>query len=575
MCSVNISTVVGVDIDGNGERDKIIIVGTVEDCSGLQVAILGNGVLPGAAAQLSDGASRTATLLAPGAGAHGVSPAGNERVFTVTFSLNDTTNFKGRCGTVVFGGLGMLAVCNDDSQCREAVLWDKPIGCPTNPCPVVSVSVDPSDACEGESRGVSLSVVVNPFSPGLAAEVNFGDGQSEQVTVSSVVLAGGLVIGQAGVFHAYSVPGSGATSGSTTFQVTVTIAGRPDCITTVSLDLANCPAPLPPPPGDCPVDQIALRVVDANGTDVTSRLEAGDCLLPGVYVVLAEIVPAGSTNAFSWRVDGFPAAVGQRDVVAVNGPQLTLRPTAFRSVSVIAAACASDGIDLRPCEPVCCPDLTDLTASCLSRCPPSTTSTFTAVGTSIDCAETFAWEFGDGTSAETTTPATTHTYPGLGRFNAEVTVVRPQECGSPRTQRRTVTVEPCPFSAWCGFLTIASGLLLLAFLVLMPLVACASDPATQQVLIITMGVVVILLAIAMAWWLLDPCCRPTRCELLRILFWAFSWALLILGIIVVFCPIVIIPFGVAYLIAQQIFLRMINDGGCAPAPDIFGWPFPT
>ncbi len=572
MCTVSLRSVVGVDIDGNGERDQIIVVGTVDDCSGLQVAILDNGVLPGAAAQLFDGVSRAATLLAPGVAAHGVAPAGNERVFTVTFTLNDLTNFKGRCGTVAGGGgLGLLAVCDDDSQCRDALLWDRPIDCPTTPCPVLSVSADPSVTCDGVSRGVSLSIVVNPFSSGLVAEVSFGDGQSEQVSVSALDLGGGLVIGQAAVFHAYSVPGTGTT----TVQVSVTIAGRRDCITTVNLDLANCPAPPPPPPpDDCPVDRIRLRVVDASGTDVTPLVEAGDCLAPGLYDVRAVIVPAGATSVFSWRVDGIAAAVGQRDVVAVNGPELTLRLTAFRSVSVIAAACASDGIDLRPCESVCCPDLSGLSAGCLSRCPPSTTATLTASGTEIDCAEAFAWEFGDGTTAETASPSTTHTYPRLGRFTAAVTIVRPEGCGSPRTQRQTVTVQPCALSTWCAFLAIASGLLMLAFLVLMPLVACAGDPATQQVLIITMGVVVILLAIAMAWWFLDPCCRPTRCELLRILFWVFSWALLILGLIVVFCPIVIIPFGVAYLIAQQIFLRLINDGGCGPAPDIFGWPFP-
>ena len=234
--------------------------------------------------------------------------------------------------------------------------------------------------------------MANPFSTGLAADVNFGDGQSEQVNLSSADLGGGLVVGQAAVFHVYSVPGSGTIS----FQVTVTIASRPECVTTVNFDLFRCPEE---PPPQCPVDQIALRIIDASGTDVTAQVEAGECLPPGRYVVRAEIVPAGSTTTFTWRVDGFAAAVGQRDVVAINGPQLTINPTTFRSVSVIAADCASDGIDLRPCEQVCCPDLTRPTASCLSRCPPSTTSTLTAIGTNIECAEAFAWEFGDGTTA--------------------------------------------------------------------------------------------------------------------------------------------------------------------------------
>jgi len=81
--------------------------------------------------------------------------------------------------------------------------------------------------------------------------------------------------------------------------------------------------------------------------------------------------------------------------------------------------------------------------------------------------------------------------------------------------------------------------------------------------------------LAFLWWFLDPCCRPTRCELSRILFWVFSWALLILGIIAIFCTLLVIPFGLAYLLAQQFFLRMINDGPCGPPPDIFSWPFPA
>jgi len=158
---------------------------------------------------------------------------------------------------------------------------------------------------------------------------------------------------------------------------------------------------------------------------------------------------------------------------------------------------------------------------------------------------------------------------------AAVTIIRPRECGHPRTQRRTATVEPCPPSCFCAFLAIASELLLLAFLTLMPLIACATDPATRQGLIIALITVVILMVIAFLWWFLDPCCRPTRCELSRILFWVFSWALLILGIIAIFCTLLVIPFGLAYLLAQQFFLRMINDGPCGPPPDIFSWPFPA
>src|SRR5207244_12795572 len=111
-------------------------------------------------------------------------------------------------------------------------------------------------------------------------------------------------------------------------------------------------------------------------------------------------------------------------------------------------------------DKVCCPDLTGLTASCMPRCPPSTTATLTATGTDIECAEAFDWDFGDGTAVVETTVATaTHTYPSLNRFHAAVTIVRPRSCGRPRIQRRTVTVGPCPPSCFCAFPAFASGLL--------------------------------------------------------------------------------------------------------------------
>ena len=114
MCKVEIHNVVGVDLNGDNQRDKIIIVGIVEDCSALTVALFDQ--LPPAGAQVSDGiVDRAATILAAGQSAQGVSPGANQRVFTVTFTLDDTTNIKGRCGAVP-AALGILAVCDDDTR---------------------------------------------------------------------------------------------------------------------------------------------------------------------------------------------------------------------------------------------------------------------------------------------------------------------------------------------------------------------------------------------------------------------------------------------------------------------------
>jgi hypothetical protein len=570
MCTVTIRTVVGLDTDGDNERNAIVVVGTVEDCSGVKVALF--DTLPAANAQISDGSlGRAATILAPGASAHGVTPSGNERVFTVTYTLADTTNIKGRCGSLLSGqGLGLLAVCDDDEKCRDAKLWDKPVDCEGagGGCPEVAILFDVSDECVNQTKSVSLTLVATPPSTGLAADVDFGDGDSAHVDFTTVA---GSSIGT--VVHNYSVPGNGQAS----FHVTVTITGRAECVTEIDVPVDRCPAPQPPPPPTdrCPVDRIRVRVFDSTGTDVTPRIEQGVCLPPGRYIVRASIQPAGATTAFAWDVDGESAVVGERGVTAINGPQLTIElTTAFRSISVIAAGCRSDGVDLRPCEEVCCPDLTGLSATCLPRCPPSTTTTLTATGTDIECAEAFDWEFGDGTTAETTVPTATHTYASLGTFDAAVTIVRPRECGRPRTQRRTARVAPCPPSCWCAFLAIATGFLLLAFLTLLPLIACVHDPATREGLIIAAGIVFVLLVIAWLWWIIDQCCRPTRCELARILFWVFLWALIILGIIATFCTFGVLPFGFAYAVALAFFLRIINENRCGPPPDLFTWPFP-
>ena len=386
-------------------------------------------------------------------------------------------------------------------------------------------------------------------------------------------LGGELVIGQAAAGHPYSVPGTGATA----FQVTVTVVGRPECVTTVDVEIDNCPSAPSEPPEECPVEQVTLRVADSNGIDVTPRIEAGECLSPGQYVVRADIVPAGATTAFAWRVDGFAATIGQTGVVAITGAQLTIDlTTSFQSVSVIAARCASDGVDLRPCEKACCPDLTGLSASCMPRCPPSTTVTLTATGSDLECAEAFDWEFGDGTTSETVAPTTTHIYESFGVFDASVTIVRPRECGRPRPPARTRHRKTMP------------GIVLLRI----PgdcerLPAARLSGADAADLLFTRSgnsagvdrhhdhrgdfagdsdVVVASRSV-----LSTDAVRAPENSYLGFYLGAHRPRLHrdVLRRLASFRS------GSYYAVAQQIFLRMINEGNCGPAPDMFTWPFPA
>jgi hypothetical protein len=560
MCKIEIKKLVPMDLTGDGERDQLIVVGVVEDCSGVKVGLFDHPVSPGDSLDGAQGAV-PATILGPNVGAHGVFPADNEKVFTATITLNDTTIIKGDCKEPPGPGIiGVLAACEiNPDECRGDFLWDQPIDCEGSECPELSVQVDVSDECSA-----SLSIVVVPFVPGLNISIDFGDGTSETVAIQEGLTVAGVILGQAAVVHVYQA------ANDTTFQAVVTISGRPECTAEIDIPVRACEGV------DCPVTQVRLEL-----DPPVPGFQEGDCLAPGNYTIAAMVDPSGATASFSWSVDGFQAIVGQRDVTAISGNLLTLQlQDSPRSVSVIGAGCRSDGIDLRPCDEVCCPDLEGLTAGCLPRCPAevrSTTATLTATGTDLDCAEVFAWDFGDGTTSETAQPTTTHTYPRHDRFEAEVAMIRPRQCGRPRLQRAATTVKPCPPPCYCVFLSMATAFLLLGFLSLLPLIACTTDPGTQQMLIITMIGIVVLLAIAWLWWLLDPCCKPTYCEHLRILFWVFSWALVVAGLLVIMqaCASAI-SFGLFYVIIQQILLSFINDAGCEPgAPDIFSWPFPS
>ena len=479
-------------------------------------------------------------------------PASGTQTVTATVTLGDAGECNGVTATVDVP----IATCG-----------------PTADCELSLGAADP-DPCQGGDRLVTFSVVLAPAVAGDAVTLDFGDGSADEEVALLVAPFGDTTIGQGSTSHSFAAPAAGAI----TRTVVATVgAGSPCAGTTATVQVVV--EACPPPPADCPAS-VDIRVLDPNGEDVTGEAQEG-CLSPGRYELVAEVEPAGTATAFRWSVDGAPAVVGQRDVVAVAGARLAIElATAFRSVSVIVEGgqdCdpRSDGVDLDPCVPPCCPDVTALTATCMDPCGDSTTVTLTATGTDVECAEVFAWQFGDGQQEETSAPTVTHTYPQQGRFDATVTVVRPAACGNPRTQQRAAIVTRCPRPGHCVWLAILTGFLLLALLSLLPIIACASDPTTRLVLIVTLIVVAALLALFWLWWLLDKCCAPTRCELLRILYWVVSWALVVVGALAIgtFC-ISALPFGLFYVIIQQVIQRQINENNCVPgAPDIFSWPF--
>jgi hypothetical protein len=265
--------------------------------------------------------------------------------WTVTIPAGDFADFSATAE--ICGGTPKIFItCLDDGTEQE--LQGPPVECPDVPppddrgCPDITLSVDVSDDCESGTRSAAVSVTVVPFAQ---ASVDFGDGSAQESVNLQQVNVQGTTIGTGAASHNYTAP----NAGSTTFQATVTIAGRPECFAVIDVAIAACPQG---PPPNCP-RRVKLRIEDANGVDVTEQVEDGQCLPPGRYWVRATTEPLGVPATFIWNVDGANAQVGQRDVVAITGDRLTIElGTTFRSVSVIVAGCdMSDGIDLRPCLP--------------------------------------------------------------------------------------------------------------------------------------------------------------------------------------------------------------------------------
>lgn len=202
-------------------------------------------------------------------------------------------------------------------------------------CPPVTVTVRPGRDCNEKNKRTMFFEVTVGEGEQIQYRWDFGD------DTPLTPLATG-----SGVF-----PADHNYAANITYFANLIIVDPPGCTATpdpIRVIVDPCPGQ-----EDCPINQVTLEVIDSNGTPVTTQLQNGECLPSGQYVVRAIVEPPGATNSFSWTVDGFAAVVGQRNVVVINGDQLTLDLTEFRSVTVTAAGCAINSVDLRLCK---CPD---------------------------------------------------------------------------------------------------------------------------------------------------------------------------------------------------------------------------
>ena len=98
------------------------------------------------------------------------------------------------------------------------------------------------------------------------------------------------------------------------------------------------------------------------------------------------------------------------------------------SVSVIASDTATRGappftVGTMPLGIAITPDQAPVASLSVSPAPAGQATTFDASASTVafGTIASYAWSFGDGTTATTTTPTTTHSYTSPGTFTASVT----------------------------------------------------------------------------------------------------------------------------------------------------------
>jgi hypothetical protein len=237
VCVLTIHDLVGIDHDGDGLRDEVVVIGTVEDCDAVVVSAVG-GAGGGAAATAS------AEILPVGQDAFGIQPAAGERVFLARFGLTSGSSVaRGRCGEREL--VKLRARCEGDPLCSTELNWDAEIRCERDPgpppdgCPEIAVQTDVDEEnCVDGRRLVTVVVTTDPFEPGSTAEVEFAPGDSESVPLQQLTL-GGDVYGQGSVTRPLVAP----ESGSTTYPLDVRVGRcRAD---TIDVVVPACPGSTP------------------------------------------------------------------------------------------------------------------------------------------------------------------------------------------------------------------------------------------------------------------------------------------------------------------------------------------
>lgn len=291
-----------------------------------------------------------------------------------------------------------------------------PLECPRIPltvtascsnCPTITLTADPPQACVNGTQTVTVHANVNNVpSGGCVIQWNFGGTFGPAVLVNTN--------GVQSTTTTFTAP----TSGTTTYTISLSVVSPANCPAPppITVTIAPCPCCAPTPNITCTVSGCAPTNARAV-FDVNSWNWPPGCTMQQVQASSYEWVisdsngnslyrltttqPHADSSSTSWTSQ----ATGMMGAVQFgNGGNFSVAVIAHTAVT-----CATS-FGTAPFQiPPCCPQLTGLTASVVPGNP--CTVVFTAQVTPPNAAATYVWTFQDGTTATTTVPQVTHTFP--------------------------------------------------------------------------------------------------------------------------------------------------------------------
>lgn len=399
-------------------------------------------------------------------------------------------------------------------------------------CPTVTLAPPVVSGCAASSTVASFTATLSwpssctPTQPAAYVwTLNGSTGQFQKITSTNTTdTSTGWT--KLGVTPTQVGPVDLSQPGSYSITVSVQITGIPlNCypIGTAAFSVFTCTCP----------SLTGLTANPASGTTPLAVSFQAGVTNPGA------IVPDAQGNLYHWDFgDGTTADTATPNTTHTYTNAGTFATTVTVNVpSGCPATAKSTSVTVT--QPPACPSLTGLTASPSSGAAPLAVNfqaSVTNPGAIVPDAQgnLYHWNFGDGTTAHTPTPNTSHTYAGVGSFAATVTVNVPTGCPATAASTSLTAAGPTTppptgggFNLCAALLILAVALLLIGALVVIVGV-CINVPWVWIAGAI-IGALGLLLFIA---WIIF-CAATTPCSIMRTVHCVLFWIIAVVAPIIV------------------------------------------